>query len=554
MVAKIGDGPGARLPWWRRVSREQWLMAGIVLLAIALRLYRFTSVPGGINQDEADAGYEAYSLLHTGADKWGFHLPVYFVSWGTGQNVLQSYLSIPFVALFGLNAFSVRIVPALLGILTVPLMYDTARKLYNPTVGVLAALFVAVAPWHIMLSRWGLESDLLPFFMLLAVCIWIYAFEDARFRWLLPFVLVPFAFALYAYAISAVPIGLMIVGFALVYRQEIGREWARCLAGLASFVVLAGPLLAFMLLNTVLRNDMAILAVMQPAFLRSHEAWLTHLPITVPLLPVTRISQVSTGGPLLTLQQNLPFLTHGFADGLPWNTLPGFLPLGFLFIPFALPGLFFTLRGREKRHKLLAIWFFAALSVLFIAPLNGNRGNALFLPLLVLSAVTIWQISQWVRNKVAQRLILVAVALAALVYGGLFAVAYFHQQNQNVYNTFNIGFNTALSAALAHQQHGELIVISSRINLNYVYTIFYLHANPTDFQKHVVYHIVKGVYIVQHYDTFVFDPRDPLLKHATTYLMVLKTGDRKCAHATVLMHQGQWTVVQCGTPKPIAHH
>jgi hypothetical protein len=55
--------------------------------------------------------------LKTGADRRGHHLPVYFVGWGSGQNVLQSYLDIPAVALFGLTPLGARIVPLIIGIL-----------------------------------------------------------------------------------------------------------------------------------------------------------------------------------------------------------------------------------------------------------------------------------------------------------------------------------------------------------------------------------------------------------------------------------------------------
>ena len=47
------------------------LVVGIVLLGAILRLWHFPHVPAGMNQDEAGAAYEAWSLLKTGADKWG---------------------------------------------------------------------------------------------------------------------------------------------------------------------------------------------------------------------------------------------------------------------------------------------------------------------------------------------------------------------------------------------------------------------------------------------------------------------------------------------------
>lgn len=54
----------------------------ILAVGIFARVYKFGSLPGGINQDEAYAGYEAYSLLHYGKDSFGYSFPVYFISWG----------------------------------------------------------------------------------------------------------------------------------------------------------------------------------------------------------------------------------------------------------------------------------------------------------------------------------------------------------------------------------------------------------------------------------------------------------------------------------------
>ena len=69
-----------------------------VFLAVGIfvRVFRFGAFPSGLNQDEAFAGYEAYSLLHYGTDTAGYHNPIYLVAWGSGMNALETYLMIPF--------------------------------------------------------------------------------------------------------------------------------------------------------------------------------------------------------------------------------------------------------------------------------------------------------------------------------------------------------------------------------------------------------------------------------------------------------------------------
>jgi 4-amino-4-deoxy-L-arabinose transferase-like glycosyltransferase len=104
------------------------LLPSILLVGFFLRAYQFSLDPPGLYFDEATIGYESFSLLRTGADRWGMPFPVYFVDWGSGQSVLYSYLTIPFVDLFGLSRFSVRLLSLFLGILTLPIMYVTVQR------------------------------------------------------------------------------------------------------------------------------------------------------------------------------------------------------------------------------------------------------------------------------------------------------------------------------------------------------------------------------------------------------------------------------------------
>ena len=42
----------------------------IILIGCIVRIAEFGSIPCGLNQDEAFAGYEAYSILNYGTDSW----------------------------------------------------------------------------------------------------------------------------------------------------------------------------------------------------------------------------------------------------------------------------------------------------------------------------------------------------------------------------------------------------------------------------------------------------------------------------------------------------
>ena len=57
------------------------------------------------------------------------------------------------VTIFGINEWSARLSPALIGIATIPLLYFPLRKLFNPTTSLLACTFLAISPWHLYWSQ-----------------------------------------------------------------------------------------------------------------------------------------------------------------------------------------------------------------------------------------------------------------------------------------------------------------------------------------------------------------------------------------------------------------
>lgn len=58
----------------------------ILVFGSILRLVQLGKVPGGYQMDEAYGAFNAYSLFHSGIDSTGHSYPVYFESWGGGQN------------------------------------------------------------------------------------------------------------------------------------------------------------------------------------------------------------------------------------------------------------------------------------------------------------------------------------------------------------------------------------------------------------------------------------------------------------------------------------
>ena len=204
------------------------LFLGIGILA---RTWQFGEVPGDINVDEAYAGYEAYSLLHYGMDSHGYNFPVYLMTWGSGMSALNSYLMIPFMAIFGAQTWVIRIPQLLVGVFTLLAVYFIVKKTINVTAALCALFLLAVSPWHIMLCRWGLDANLAPGFVMFGFCFFLYGLEKRKY---FLFSALMYGLSLYCYATIWPFIPLMLVlqiVYALIYRKLCFSKYPyRCLS------------------------------------------------------------------------------------------------------------------------------------------------------------------------------------------------------------------------------------------------------------------------------------------------------------------------------------
>lgn len=146
------------------MDNRKLLFILVILLAIGLRFYKLGSIPSGIHPDEESHGYNAYSLIETGKDRYGQSFPILFRSFGSYQPPLYTYLSILPVKIFGNTIFSARFVSAISGISLVMITYlfsiQIFKNKYKTTLALLSALIVAISPWAIFYNRLTAEGSL----------------------------------------------------------------------------------------------------------------------------------------------------------------------------------------------------------------------------------------------------------------------------------------------------------------------------------------------------------------------------------------------------------
>ena len=157
------------------------LIGVIAAAAVFIRIYKFGSVPGGMNQDGAMAAVDAKALADYATDRFGMWLPVHLTAWGYGQmSALLSYLMVPFIKIGGLSVFTARLPQLLASLAGLVCLYLFIRDAFGKIPALIAAAFAAINPWHILQSRWALDCNLYPQFFMMGCTATAYLFTQCR--------------------------------------------------------------------------------------------------------------------------------------------------------------------------------------------------------------------------------------------------------------------------------------------------------------------------------------------------------------------------------------
>lgn len=431
------------------------------------RLWRFGAAPDGLNQDEAFAAYEAWCLLKTGRDSFGHTLPVYLTAWGSGMNALESYLMIPCLALFGRTAWAVRLPQLVVGLLSLPAAYGVGKRMADRWAGLCGMFLLAVCPWHVMLCRWGLESNLAPGFLLFGLYFFLRGLEDCRW---LPLSALMYGLSLYCYAAiwPFVPLILLLqagYGFWCGRLRFRGREGAWLWGAAAVLLALALPLVLFLLVNWGLLPELRI------------------GPFTIPRLVVLRGGEFSLAR-MAENGANLLKIVLEQGDGLAWNGTERFGLFYFGTLPLALAGLAWAVRetaeGLSRRTLRPAAFLLIQLlaGVLQGLTLHGNvnRVNSLWIPVVLLAALG----ARWLCRLDVRGLLVPLLIYAALFVR--FQGYYFTQYVQDTQWCFGTGLEQAVDAATARE--GEIRVARGA---NYARVLFYSGQDPEEYRATVEY-------------------------------------------------------------------
>jgi 4-amino-4-deoxy-L-arabinose transferase-like glycosyltransferase len=143
------------------MNRRDWLLLLLIIAAGAvLRFWQLGVVPPGPQFDEAFNAIDAEQIIQG-------NRPLFLPANG-GREALFSYVQAAVGALFGLNLFTLRLTPAIFGVLTIPALFWLVRTLFrrdgapNTPLALWVAAALAVNYWHIHFSHYGIRIITMP--------------------------------------------------------------------------------------------------------------------------------------------------------------------------------------------------------------------------------------------------------------------------------------------------------------------------------------------------------------------------------------------------------
>lgn len=413
-----------------KVMKNNWKVVLLIVLGVVARIFYFGTVPGGINQDEAFAGYEAYSLLNYGIDSSGYHIPVYFVSWGSGMNVLNSYIMIPFIKLFGLKTWVIRLPQVLVSCISLVVFYFLLEKIFEKRTAIIGLFIFAICPWHIMMSRWGLESNLAPGFLLLGLYFFVLGVENNKY---MIFSALFYGIGLYTYA-TIWPVTALIILLSIIYCWYARVfHWNKYVAvSWLILIVVALPLLLFLMVNK------GIISEIKTSF------------ISIPKMVYYRGDEVS----IEKVFENIKILYRvlvGQSDGLLWNETTRFGLYYKFSLPFILIGSILLvgkslskLKTRTLNKEMFVLFHLVAAGILScLVSVNVNRVNCIHIPILICLTLGIRFLDEKFKRKVTW----IAVLLY-LVNFVLFSKYYLNEYNESISVNFQRGLEEAVDYAI----------------------------------------------------------------------------------------------------------
>jgi len=451
--------------------RYQIILISILLFALFLRTIHLTTNPIALNQDEAVNGYDAFTLGKTLADHHGNFLPPFLQSFNDWASPLLTYLTVPFVMLFGLSVKTIRLVVVILGVTSIGLFYVFLKQLaFKEIYALLGAFLLAIMPWHIVYSRIAIPPSIVCFSILLFLVLFLWGYQRAEEKirpWL--FILPGLAAAALTYSYPTqklfVPIFILILCAIYLKKQIVNALTLLVVYGLGVL-----PIYLLTYLNpgkyNASFNALSIMGAQNPLrefLVRYGEYFLPYFHFQV---------------------GDIDIIHHVPGFGISYDFLSLFFYLGIVICIMGAVGKIEIKNITRNTYLLLIAW-----TVLFpVAASLTAAYNMAFrvvhgLPLVIIFFLITFQfVEQHLKPRFANFLLGVILVLG-LMYTWGFMKLYLYEYPKISYKEFQYGIEDYMQYLLSHEKDFDKVVVDTSINQPYIYFLFYSQLEPSKLNR-----------------------------------------------------------------------
>lgn len=450
-----------------------WLLLALVVVgAGAMRFADLGGRPNGLFRDEAEKGYNAWAIATTGGAIEFTTDPKRPIVWrplpwmldvmGSRTSTIYQYASVPFMWAGGLSVATTRMAAATAGTLAVLIVGLLFMRAWGAGIGIAAATWTALCPWHIVFSRWALQSAFVPMLMALVLA-GLYGVEMKK-RWGWPLAGAAMGWLFYTYS-GAQPMALAWGAcLVVIYRREILRSPVQVAIGAALFLLPVVPTLY------------VTLAPGGAARLSNVSVW--SQPAATPV-----------SGVFAALQNYLSYFNPVFlfwrGDISPRHAIPGvgqLLPIDLILLPI---GLIWSIRSkRPLAWAMLAAWLCAPIpAAITIGPHpHGLRSFGMALPSAVWAGAGLCFAAGWTRRRETRWRLDLLVWVAALAIALSVFARYWqtYKSDVRVQIAFEKGESLSWEQIAANHQPGQRVYISVQVIYAQYFQLFYLQMPPRE--------------------------------------------------------------------------
>ncbi len=463
-------------------------LAAIIILGFLARVVLLTRFPAGLNADEAAIGYNAWSLIKTGKDEHGANWPLVFRSFDDYKPPVYFYLVLPFVYFLDLTVLAVRLPSAILGTISIWLVYQLSLKFLKRKhyPALIATLIFAISPWSIHFSRGGWEVNAGLFFLLAGIYCFINSFKNRNYFYGFP---IFFAISLYTYHSNRLIAPILALSLVIIYKSRLlkmARQSKTIVIALVLGVILSLPLASQMLSKegqsrfsgvSVFSDSGPLWQALE--YRRSHEQTL-----------YTRLVHNQYLSYSLRFFKN--YLSHYSprflfinGDEIARSKVPGFGQFYIFLAPLYLIGIYYLLKAKNKHARFTLIWFLVAplaASLTFQSP-HALRSQNMVVPVSLVITAGFWGLLENIKRKtVPVTLFLILNAYFFIIYLHQYFVAY----PKVLPYAWQYGFDQISSYIKGNGSKYDKIMITDRLDQPYILLAFYLKFPPERMQKEIV--------------------------------------------------------------------